>query len=444
MPDVNVLDPSANDCIMTTHIKVLVRGDALTGVVNGNDVTPSSPESLVVNIAAGRIRVLGAPIDVLAGTVEHEAANATYPRIDTIYRVAATGALAVVVGTPAEIVDPKNTGFWKNYTSPMPSNSIPSGVILANVYIAALATTVTATEIWDCAVDVPDALVTVGAVGDDSNSPTEKAVRTALEEKIAAADIVTTVGDPGSDSKVPSEQAVREAINDVEGGVVTGGDAHDHTGGAGAQIHHGGLSGLSDDDHSGIYLNNTRGDARYAPIAKGVTGGDSHNGLHSSAFSATGHGHVPANTIFAAANRIMARKSTGGGAAEECTMAEILAWITRSVEANFQFGDGSGVVLAGPCQLKMPAIAYKIVAAQISSIDANADPLSGSATVTLYKHDRGAAKGSAVDTFAIASATNMVETGLNITVEAGKYLTAVISAITTCRCVVFSLSLEAT
>jgi hypothetical protein len=39
---------------------------------------------------------------------------------------------------------------------------------------------------------------------------------------------------------------------------------------------HGALTGLADDDH-GHYHTDARGDARYAPIAKGVTGGDAHN-----------------------------------------------------------------------------------------------------------------------------------------------------------------------
>jgi hypothetical protein len=42
----------------------------------------------------------------------------------------------------------------------------------------------------------------------------------------------------------------------------TNGDSHDHAGGDGAQVNHGGLGGLSDDDHS-QYHNDTRGDARY-------------------------------------------------------------------------------------------------------------------------------------------------------------------------------------
>lgn len=39
---------------------------------------------------------------------------------------------------------------------------------------------------------------------------------------------------------------------------------------------HGTLTGLADDDHT-QYYNQTRGDARYAPLAKGVTNGDSHD-----------------------------------------------------------------------------------------------------------------------------------------------------------------------
>ena len=39
---------------------------------------------------------------------------------------------------------------------------------------------------------------------------------------------------------------------------------------------HGGLNGLADDDHL-QYHNDTRGDARYAPLAKGVTNGDTHD-----------------------------------------------------------------------------------------------------------------------------------------------------------------------
>lgn len=43
---------------------------------------------------------------------------------------------------------------------------------------------------------------------------------------------------------------------------VTNGDSHNHVGGDGAQVDHGGMGGLGDDDHS-QYHNDARGDARY-------------------------------------------------------------------------------------------------------------------------------------------------------------------------------------
>ena len=47
-------------------------------------------------------------------------------------------------------------------------------------------------------------------------------------------------------------------------------------GASGIAAEHGALTGLADDDHT-QYHTDARGDARYAPIAKGVTGGDTHN-----------------------------------------------------------------------------------------------------------------------------------------------------------------------
>lgn len=50
---------------------------------------------------------------------------------------------------------------------------------------------------------------------------------------------------------------------------VTGGDSHDHAGGDGAQIDHGGLAGLADDDHT-QYHTNTRHDAHDHSTAMGT------------------------------------------------------------------------------------------------------------------------------------------------------------------------------
>jgi hypothetical protein len=101
--------------------------------------------------------------------------------------------------------------------------------------------------------------------------------------------------------------AVYSATGHSHSGLVTGGDSHDHVGGDGAQIDHGGLAGLADDDHTQYVRHNlstasndflmgsgsntwikqtlaqavtairTVLDSIYAPTAKGVTNGDSHD-----------------------------------------------------------------------------------------------------------------------------------------------------------------------
>lgn len=59
---------------------------------------------------------------------------------------------------------------------------------------------------------------------------------------------------------------------------VTNGDSHDHNGGDGAQINHTTLSNIGTNSHATIdtYISTTA-PATFAPIAKGVTNGDSHN-----------------------------------------------------------------------------------------------------------------------------------------------------------------------
>ncbi len=51
---------------------------------------------------------------------------------------------------------------------------------------------------------------------------------------------------------------------------VDNGNSHDHVGGDGAQVDHGGLAGLADDDHS-QYHNDARGDARYTQRSNNLT-----------------------------------------------------------------------------------------------------------------------------------------------------------------------------
>ncbi|MFA6371285.1 MAG: hypothetical protein WCW68_01535 [Methanothrix sp.] len=231
---------------------------------------------------------------------------------------------------------------------------------------------------------------------------------------------------------------------------------------------HSTLTGLTTGDPHTQYHNDGRGDARYAPIDEGVTGGDDHT-------------HAPEDTVFAATGKVLARKTASGGVGEECSLSDILdfigsasrgdilyrgasewlrlgkgasgqrlvqgvgdpAWVTTPFYAPFIFGDGGSVLVAGSCSYPIP-VACKITAARIRSYDAAGAPLSGSITCKLYDHAIDAAIGTLVDTFAIASDTDMTETGLNIAVPAGTWLTIVTSGITSCKLISCVLQLEPT
>jgi hypothetical protein len=470
---------------MTTHVEALSRADRLTGVVNGNQLTASSPASMVINAAAGRIRIAGLPVDVEADTVELDAAHETLPRVDVIYRDAA-GDLVAAKGTPAAIVDPKVLADWHSYTSPQPPASIPAGAILGAVFIAAGATTISTGYIWMFAGGVGEISTSIASPGSDAYPASEAAINTGLAAKISH-----SLATAANDFIIASGNGVfvKKTLAEVKTILGLGSAAY---------------TALSD----------------YAVAAKGVTNGDTHD--HQ---SGRGAAIAAAATVFSATAKILARKTAGGGAGEECSLTEILdligsvargdilyrgasgwsrlgkgtsgyvltqgaddpawasdpivatlttrgdllyrgasaptrlakgtagqglvqgandpAWTTRSFDAAFPFGDGSAVLVAGACAIRIP-IASKIVAARIRSLDAAGAPLSGSITCSLHIHDIDAAIGAASDTFAIASDTDMSETGLNIAVAAGKWLTVVTSDIASCKQVVCILSLEAT
>jgi len=119
------------------------------------------------------------------------------------------------------------------------------------------------------------------------------------------------------------------------------------------------------------------------------------------------------------------------------------AWADPIFGVNFPFGNGAAVLTAEAKTIRIP-IASKITKAYIRSLDTDGALKTGSITITIYVHDYNAAIGSSVDSFALASASSFAETGLSITVAAGKYITAITSGITTCEQVVLDLELEAT
>lgn len=356
---------------------------------------------MVVTVGAGRIKIAGTPSDVVEDTVTHDAAHATLPRIDIIYRDVA-GAAQIAKGTPATIEDPKGLSDWKSYTSPLPPSSIPAGAVIGAVWIPAECTAITSEYIWMFA----------GGVGD----------------------LATSIGTPGTDAMPASEKAVRDVLAECAPAAkgVTNGDSHDHSGGDGAQIDHGSLGGRTDDDHS-IYYNQARGDARYAQLA--------HAARHASGGAdaikiddlAAGDDNIDLNASTAKHGLMMKYPNTAQALKGDGT------WLTRNFEIDFPFGDGENVIEAGAAEVGVP-IACKITRADIWEVGL----VSSSITCTLYKHAIGAAKGSAVDTFTISSDTDMTETGLNISVSQHEIIRIEVSGITAAKQIVCRLFLEGT
>lgn len=401
MTDTDFLSPVVNQIILTSHIEAVSRASRETGIVNGNRLTASTPADMVVTIGAGRIKIAGTPSDVVEDTVTHDAAHATLPRIDIIYRDVA-GAAQIAKGTAATIEDPKGLSDWKSYTSPLPPSSIPPGAIIGAVWIPAECTAITSEYIWMFA----------GGVGD----------------------LATSIGTPGTDAMPASEKAVRDVLAECAPAAkgVTNGDSHDHSGGDGAQIDHGSLGGRTDDDHP-IYYNQARGDARYAQLA--------HAARHASGGAdaikiddlAAGDDNTDLNASTAKHGLMMKYPNTAQALKGDGT------WITRYFEVDFPFGDGETIIEASAAEVGIP-IACKIIRADVWEVGL----VSSSITCTLYKHAIGAAKGSAVDTFAIASGVSMTETGLNISVGQHEVLRIEVSGVTAAKQVVCRLFLEAT
>ena len=111
----------------------------------------------------------------------------------------------------------------------------------------------------------------------------------------------------------------------------------------------------------------------------------------------------------------------------------------RVFEIDFPFGNGSDVIEAAVHEFAAP-IACKITRADVWEVGR----VSSSITCTLYKHAIGAAKGSAVDSFAISSNVYMTETGLNISVSQHNILRIEVSSITAAKQIVCRLFCEAT
>lgn len=219
MLDTDFFAPLPGELIWAAHQEVLSRATGTTGVVNGNRISPSSPASMIINVDPGRIRIAGKPVDTEASTKTLDPSHNTLDRIDLVLRDL-RGKVQIVSGVPAARNDPKgsNPPNWHQFDSPIPIETIPEGVILGAIYVAAGSKAITSNEIWMFAGRVLDyaqmpIVSRIGAPGSDSVVPSEAAVRTELDTKFDLANIVKTISTPGLDYKVPSESVVRSELN---------------------------------------------------------------------------------------------------------------------------------------------------------------------------------------------------------------------------------------
>ena len=341
MANVGSIQTAKGQQFTSAHVLSQSRAGLGFYVLSGCDVNQSGTPGMSVVVDSGYVQAgfgLGRKT-VTGGTVTVATADATYPRLDVIY-IDATGALGIYAGTPTAISPSSKTDF-KEMATPAPGTSIPSGVIIALVYVAAGATTILNASINDIATYGPYIV----------ESPT-----------------TTTSG------KVPYWSATAKTLAD---GYAVGSTAN---------------CLLQLDASAKMAVTN---------IANGSQG-----------------------------QTIVQGASNPG-------------WITRTFDVAFPFGEGSEIIQKSSQTIRIP-ITSKIVAARIRSSDSTGAPLSGSITCTLYKHALSAAIGTAVDTFSVSSATYYEETGLNIVITAGDWLTIIVSSIDTCKQILCSLTLEAT
>jgi len=326
------------------------------GATSGMTVTRSS--ATAVAIASGNVRYSNAIVAYAGGSLGTiPAASSGKHRYDAIVYDGPTAAVKRLAGSEAT-PDPYSGGFLNNKYPAPPELESETQILLAVIKVTQAGL-----------VDESHGNYCTGGVAD---------LRLLLSDKLS----------------------------------VTGGDSHNHNGGDGAQIDHGGLGGLGDDDHSAVYQ------------AKSLL---------------TAAGDI----IYASAASTWARLAKSTDGYRLALVSGLPAWIVGKFGVSFMFGDGSAVLTAQAKWARVP-IASKITKAYIRSGDTDGGLKSGSITIAIYIHDYNGAIGSASDSFALSSASSLEETGLNISVAAGKYITAIISGITTCEQVTLDLELEAT
>jgi len=202
---------------------------------------------------------------------------------------------------------------------------------------------------------------------------------------------------------------------------VTNGDSHDHSGGDGAQIDHGGLAGLSDDDHTQYVRHNlstasndflvgsgsntwikktlaetitilrTSLDSIFAAIANGVTNGDSHdhNGGDGAQINHTTLSNIGTNTHAQIDTHIASTSNPHSTTAAQAVAIPQDGWIAGTGTWSYTSADAPSFVASVPdADAALMQVGYRIKLTQTTAkyfiVTAKGSPSGGFTPVTFY------------------------------------------------------------
>ena len=180
------------------HVASMARRDSGFHVLSGCDVHQAGTPGLSVVVDSGYISsgFATARKTVSGGTLTVSTPDVSLPRMDVVY-VDPNGTVGIYAGTPTAISPSTETDF-KKMASPSPGTTIPNGVILSLVYVAAGATEILNASILDIAsyggfvAEAPTGTTTSGMVPQWSS--TQKTLTTGLTVGTAANNLVQLDG----------------------------------------------------------------------------------------------------------------------------------------------------------------------------------------------------------------------------------------------------------
>lgn len=144
------------------------------GVISGLAISAQSPTAMTLDVSAGTAIVNGTYVSVNATTVVIGVSNGTYPRKD-IVTLNSSGTLTVTAGTADQAIPSANTGV--NTNNPIPADIPSNQIILAEIWVAANATSIAAASITDKRVFIVGSGILTGSL---ANRPAASATTRSL------------------------------------------------------------------------------------------------------------------------------------------------------------------------------------------------------------------------------------------------------------------------